>query len=70
MSPQFMLTFSAFILLFVGIILFGAPFLPPLRPFAFPLLTLLVTLGNIFVFLVIFVTVGLVVREKNAQRVQ
>jgi hypothetical protein len=57
MSPALVLTLCGIFLSGTAFVLFGAPFLPFLRPYAFPLLVVLVTIGNAFVLLVIVITV-------------
>lgn len=57
MSPVLSLIICGTFLAGLAFVLFGAPFLPFLRPYAFPILVILSVLGNSFIFFVAVVAV-------------
>jgi len=65
MPPHLMLITSLTLVSSLGLFLFGAPFLPPLRPYAYPVLLVLATLGSMFILSVVLVL--LYVIRKDAK---
>jgi hypothetical protein len=69
MNPQIMLVFSLGVLSCLAIILFGAPFLPPLRPLAYPILLVLASLGTAFIALIVIILLLIIILENGDKNV-